>query len=97
MAGAPREGVYGAPPMALTPMPAGAVQLSPMVPGSTALEALGDGALEAITLAAPAGTTERRYTLAQALRALAPGGRLVALAPKEKGGGSGTPSARARE
>ena len=86
MAGAPREGVYGAPPMALAPTPAGAVQLSPMVPGSAALEALSDGALEAITLAAPAGTTERRYTLAQALRALAPGGRLVALAPKDKGG-----------
>ena len=35
---------------------------------------------------APPGVLERRYTLAHALRALAPGGRLTALAPKDRGG-----------
>ena len=35
---------------------------------------------------APPGTVERRDALALALRALKPGGRLTALAPKDKGG-----------
>jgi len=35
---------------------------------------------------APPGVLERRYVLAQALRVLAPGGELSALAPKDKGG-----------
>ena len=35
---------------------------------------------------APPGVLERRYVLAQVLRVLAPGGRLTALAPKDKGG-----------
>jgi 16S rRNA (guanine1207-N2)-methyltransferase len=35
---------------------------------------------------APPGVLERDYVLAQALRALAPGGRLLALAPKDRGG-----------
>ena len=35
---------------------------------------------------APPGVLERRYTLAHALRVLAPGGRLTALAPKDRGG-----------
>lgn len=37
-------------------------------------------------VAAPPGVLERDYVLAQALRALKPGGRLVALAPKDRGG-----------
>ena len=83
---APRDGVYGAPPLELATVGPGAVQLSPLVPGAAALEDLPEGALAAVTVLAPAGTTERRYALALALRALAPGGRLVALAPKDKGG-----------
>lgn len=35
---------------------------------------------------APPGTIERRFVIAQALRALAPGGRFTVLAPKDKGG-----------
>jgi 16S rRNA (guanine1207-N2)-methyltransferase len=35
---------------------------------------------------APAGTLERRFALAEALTALCPGGVLVAIAPKDKGG-----------
>jgi 16S rRNA (guanine1207-N2)-methyltransferase len=81
-----REGVYGAPPLELARPAADAVQLSPLVPGSEPLERLDDASLSAITIAAPAGTLERRYVLAQALRVLAPGGRLTALAPKDKGG-----------
>jgi len=83
---AAREGVYGAPPLELATVGRGAIQLSPLVPGARALESLDEAALDRITLAAPAGTVERRYTLAMALAVLAPGGRLVALAPKDKGG-----------
>jgi 16S rRNA (guanine1207-N2)-methyltransferase len=81
-----RGGVYGAPPLELARSAADAVQLSPLAPGSEPLERLDDASLSALTLAAPAGTLERRYVLAQALRVLTPGGRLTALAPKDKGG-----------
>jgi 16S rRNA (guanine1207-N2)-methyltransferase len=80
------EAVYGGPPAELAAVRPGAVQLSPLVPGAEAIEALPDGALSRITLLAPPGTLERRYVLAHALRALAPGGELVALAPKTLGG-----------
>lgn len=78
--------VYGAPPAALAAPAAGAAQVSPLAPGSAALEDLADGSLESLVMLAPAGTVERRYALAQALRALKAGGRLVAMAPKDKGG-----------
>jgi 16S rRNA (guanine1207-N2)-methyltransferase len=68
-------------------MPVEAVQVSPLVPGSTGLESLGDDALSDIVIAAPPGTLERRFVLAHGLRGLRPGGELVALAPKDKGGG----------
>lgn len=42
--------------------------------------------LDRLVVLAPPGTLERRYVLAQGLRALAPNGALVALAPKAKGG-----------
>jgi 16S rRNA (guanine1207-N2)-methyltransferase len=80
------NGLYGAPPLALAPPRAGAVQLSPLSPGSTALEALGTGDLSEGVILAPPGTVERRYVLALALRALAPDGRLSVMAPKDKGG-----------
>ena len=79
-------GVYGSPPLALAPPRQGAVQFSPLVPGSSALEDLTSGALAEITLLAPPGTVERRYALALSLRALATGARLIILAPKDKGG-----------
>ena len=78
--------VYGAPPAALAAAPAGARQVSPLSPGAEALEALAPASLSAAVIAAPPGTLERRYALAQALRALKPGAPLTALAPKEKGG-----------
>jgi 16S rRNA (guanine1207-N2)-methyltransferase len=85
-----REGVYGVPPPDLAPVGARAIQFSPLIldaPEQDQIEALVEGALNAITVAAPPGAIERRYVLAQALRVLKPGGRLTALAPKAKGGG----------
>jgi 16S rRNA (guanine1207-N2)-methyltransferase len=78
--------VYGAPPPALATAPAGAQQVSPLVPGAEALETLAPASLSAAVIAAPPGTLERRYALALTLRALKPGAPLTALAPKEKGG-----------
>jgi 16S rRNA (guanine1207-N2)-methyltransferase len=79
-------GVYGEWSGEIAPAPAGAVQLAPTVPGSAALEELPQGALTDIAILAPAGTAERRYTLALSLQALRPGGGLLALAPKPRGG-----------
>ena len=78
--------VYGAPPLELATVPPGAVQVSPLVPGSASLEDVTPGSLAGVILAAPPGTVERRYALALALRGLKAGGRLIAMAPKEKGG-----------
>ena len=78
--------VYGAPPPALAPAPHGAIQVSPLIPGAAALEDMASASLSTVVMAAPPGTTERRYALALALRALKSGGTLVALAPKDKGG-----------
>ena len=82
----PRRAVYGAPPSSLVDVPDGAVQLSPLRPGAEALEALPDAVFDDIVVAAPAGSIERRFVLAQALRALAPGGALTVLAANDKGG-----------
>jgi 16S rRNA (guanine1207-N2)-methyltransferase len=79
-------GVYGWPPPGLARAPAGALQLSPFDPAGASLEALADESLDSVLLALPAGTIERRYALAQALRALRAGGAMTALAPKNRGG-----------
>ena len=77
---------YGLPPLALSDIPAGAVQTSPLIPGSARLEDVAPcAASEAVVLAPPA-VLERRYVLALTLRALKPGGRLTVLAPKDRGG-----------
>ena len=78
--------VFGHPPAALADTPSGATQLSPLVPGSTALEGLSPGALASLTMLAVPGTIERRHDLALALRALAPGAPFTILAPKGAGG-----------
>jgi 16S rRNA (guanine1207-N2)-methyltransferase len=78
--------LYGAPQPGLIDVPTGAVQTSPLIPGSSDIAALADASLEAAFVLAPPGTLERDFVLAQALRALNPGGRLVAFAPKDKGG-----------
>lgn len=78
--------VYGLPPVDLAEIPDAALQVSPVIVGSSRLEDVADASLEGATVYAPAGTIERRYVLAHALRALAPGARLTALAPKDRGG-----------
>jgi len=77
--------LYGRPPLVFDP-PGDAVQTSPLMPGSTALESLADGSVEATMIYAPPGVLERRYALAQALRVLRVGGRLDVMAPKDRGG-----------
>ncbi len=77
--------LYGRPPAVFDP-PGDATQTSPLIPGSTALETVPEGSADEIMIYAPPGVLERRYTLALALRALKPGGRLDVMAPKDKGG-----------
>jgi 16S rRNA (guanine1207-N2)-methyltransferase len=79
-------GVFGLPMADLAMVPADAVQLSPLVPGATVLEDLAHGCLAGMVMAAPPGTVERRYWLAQGLRALAPAAPWAVMAPKAKGG-----------
>ena len=81
-----RHAVYGLPPTDLAEIPGDAVQVSPLIPGAARLEDLSENSLDAATVLAPPGTVERRYVLAQGLRALGPGGRMIALAPKDRGG-----------
>lgn len=80
------EAVYGAPPLELATPGTNAVQVSPLILGATPIETLQDKSLQRMVVAAPPGVLERRYVLAHALRALAPGGELIALAPKTRGG-----------
>lgn len=81
-----RTALYGQPDHDLAPSAPDAVQLSPLIVGSTNLTDVADGSFDAVTVRAPAGAIERRYVLAHALRVLAPGGRLTAFAPKDRGG-----------
>jgi 16S rRNA (guanine1207-N2)-methyltransferase len=78
--------LYGAPAPGLIEVPAGAQQLSPLVPGSADIASLPDGSADSATVLAPPGTLERDFVLAQALRALKPGAPMAAFAPKDKGG-----------
>jgi 16S rRNA (guanine1207-N2)-methyltransferase len=77
--------LHGRPPLVFDP-PGDAVQTSPLIPRSAAIESLADGSVEAAMIYAPPGVLERRYVLAQALRALRVGGRLDVMAPKDRGG-----------
>ena len=77
--------LYGRPPAVFDP-PGDAVQTSPLIPGSAPLESVPEGSADAAMIYAPPGVLERRHTLALALRALKPGGRLDVMAPKDKGG-----------
>lgn len=78
--------LYGLPTPGLVDIPAKAQQLSPLIPGSADLADQPDASADEAIILAPGGTLERDYVLAQALRALRPGGSLLAFAPKDKGG-----------
>ena len=77
--------LYGRPPVVFDP-PGDAIQTSPLIPDSAALEAQDPGSAASVMIYAPPGVLERRYVLALALRALKVGGRLDVMAPKDKGG-----------
>ncbi|MEQ1651738.1 MAG: class I SAM-dependent methyltransferase [Hyphomicrobium sp.] len=78
--------VYGAVPRDLAEVADSSVQCSPQVPGASVLEALEPQSCARIAVHAPPSTIERRAVLALALRALRPGGHLIALAANSKGG-----------
>jgi 16S rRNA (guanine1207-N2)-methyltransferase len=78
--------LYGAPAPGLVEIPPGAVQLSPLIPGSTDIASLADASADSATVLAPPGTLERDFVLAHMLRALKPGAPFVAFAPKDRGG-----------
>ncbi len=80
------DGIYGLPPADLARAEAGATQFSPLMPDASALEDVGDATLTSFTMLAPAGTIERRYAVAHALRALKPNAPFTMLAPRDKGG-----------
>ena len=82
----PIHALYGEPPRQLVEIAPGAVQFSPLVVGSAQMKALGEGSVANFTIHAPPGTLERRYVLARALKILTVGGKLTALAGKDKGG-----------
>ncbi|WP_296595330.1 class I SAM-dependent methyltransferase [Phenylobacterium sp.] len=78
--------LYGVPAPGLAEVPAGAVQVSPLILGSQDLAVLADASVDRAVVLAPGGAIERDYVLAQALRVLKPGAPLLAFAPKDKGG-----------
>ena len=86
MDAADQRGLYGDLPDGLKMETAGALQLSPLVPGAGVLEELAPGSLTGLTMLAPSQTMERRYVIALGLKALVPDAPFVIAAPKDKGG-----------
>lgn len=86
MTAATLAGIYGKPPADVAEAPPNALQFSPLLPGASALERQDEAGLASMTMLAPPGTLERRYAMALALRAVAPGGAFTVLAPKDRGG-----------
>ena len=81
-----RRVVYGHPAEGLKLDVAGAVQVSPLIPGAETLEGLAEASLQDLVMVAPPGTVERRYAVALGLAALAPDSAFTILAPKDRGG-----------
>ena len=78
--------VYGRPPLGLADVLPAAVQVSPLIPGSPAIEDVAEASVDSAIVLAPAGTAERDYVIAQMLRVLKPSGELTVMALKDKGG-----------
>ena len=83
---APLNLVYGRPPLGLADVLPSAIQVSPLIPRSPALEDLAEASADSAIVLAPPGTAERNYVIAQMLRVLKPGGELTVMALKDKGG-----------
>jgi 16S rRNA (guanine1207-N2)-methyltransferase len=60
--------------------------LSPLIPGSLALEDHPAASFDRIAMLAPQGVLERHFAMAHALRTLKPGGAFLVLAAKDRGG-----------
>ncbi len=86
MTAAAQHGVYGLIPREMADVDDGAVQFSPLVVTSQALDAQKPGSLDSMVMLAPAGTLERRYAMAGALLALKPGAMFTVMALNKKGG-----------
>jgi 16S rRNA (guanine1207-N2)-methyltransferase len=80
------DAVYGCVSDALAIVPPGAVQVSPLIPGSVAFEHVEPASLASLLMLAPAGAVERSHAIATGLRALQPGAPFCILAPKNRGG-----------
>jgi 16S rRNA (guanine1207-N2)-methyltransferase len=80
------EGVYGTPPAELVDVGPAAVRFSPFEPDARSMASEADASLGRFAVLAPPGVLERRYVLAQAVRIVRPGGEIVALARKDRGG-----------
>lgn len=78
--------IYGKPSAEVVDLPIEAIQFSPLMPGTPALEQQAEASLASMTMLAPPGTLERRYAMALALRAVVPGGVFTVLALKDRGG-----------
>lgn len=78
--------LYGDIPIDLAPVPPGSLQVSPLVPGSTALHDIPVASCDGLVMRAPPNTLERRHDMALALLALRPGAPLIILAAKDRGG-----------
>lgn len=78
--------IYGEVPPGLVEIPAGSLQISPLVPGSPILDGLAPETYAGLLMRAPANTLERRHEIGLALRALKPGAPVIVLAAKDKGG-----------
>jgi 16S rRNA (guanine1207-N2)-methyltransferase len=70
----------------LAEVPAGARQISPIIPGSVRLDNIPAGSCDGLVMVAPPGSLERRHDVARALEALKPGAPYILLAPKDRGG-----------
>ena len=82
----PVHGLFGDPPPALADIAPGALQFSPLYPGSASLAATAAASLAGMVMLGAPGTVERRHDLGAMLMALAPGAPFTVMAPKDMGG-----------
>lgn len=86
--------LYGHPPPELFRSPVGAVQASPLEPGSEDLLAPPRTSFASALVLAPPGALERDWVLAQVLDRLPPGAEIISLGPRDRGGARIAPTLR---